>query len=100
MRRIICLFFFLAVVIAPGCATSPSGGSTINVTGTVQHSNLEGGFWAIRGDDGKTYDPVGGLPSEFQKEGLRVRLEAKPRPDVASFHMVGAMVEIVKIQRL
>lgn len=100
MRRMVCLFFFLAVVIAPGCATSPSGGGMVNVTGTVQHITLEGGFWAIRGDDGKTYDPVGGLPAEFQKEGLRVRLDAKARPDVASFHMVGPMVDIVKIQRL
>ena len=33
----------------------------IRVNGTVQYFNLEGGFWAVRGDDGVTYDPIAGL---------------------------------------
>ena len=102
MRQTLCLLFVLAVVIAPDCQTKSKDGGTINVTGTVTHFDLEGGFWAIKGDDGKTYDPSAGsgLPAEFQKEGLRVRMEAKTRPDMASFHMVGIIVEIKKIERL
>ena len=68
--------------------------------GTIGRSDLEGGFWSIKGDDGKTYDPVSGMPTEFQKEGLRVRVEAVPRPDMVSVHMVGTLVEIKKIERL
>jgi len=100
MRRILCLAFVLLAVIAPDCQTKNKDSGTIQVNGTVTHYDLEGGFWAIKGDDGKVYDPVGGLPTEFQKDGLRVRLVAVPRPDMASFHMVGALVEIKKIERL
>ena len=103
MRRILCLVFFLAVVIAPDCQTyrAHKDAGTISVTGTVRYSDLEGGFWLIQGDDGTTYDPVAsGLPTEFQKEGLRVRIEAKPRPDLASSHMAGTIVEIQKIERI
>jgi len=101
MRRTLGLILFLAVVIAPDCQTNHKDAGAINVTGTVTHFDLEGGFWAIKGDDGKTYDPVGsGLPTEFQKEGLRVRVEAVPRPDMVSVHMTGTLVEIKKIERL
>jgi len=57
-------------------------------------------LWAVRGDDGTTYDPVGALPSDFKVEGLRVRLEARLRPDLVSLHMAGPLVEIISIQRL
>ena len=100
MRRILCLAFVLLAVIAPDCQTNHKNPGTINVTGTVTHIDLEGGFWSIKGDDGKTYDPVAGMPTEFQKEGLRVRVEAIPRPDMVSVHMVGTLVEIKKIERL
>jgi hypothetical protein len=58
------------------------------------------GFWAVRGDDSTTYDPLGGLPTDFQHDGLRVRLEAKMRPDMASIHMAGPIVEIISIRPL
>ncbi len=70
------------------------------VTGTVRYVTIEGGFWAVGGDDGTTYDPLGGLPGPFQHQGLRVRLEARIRPDMAGFHMVGPIVQILKIQAL
>jgi hypothetical protein len=69
------------------------------VTGTARFFSIEGGFWAVRGDDGVTYDPVHGLPTEFQQEGLRVYLVARERRDLGSYHMVGPIVEIVSIQR-
>ena len=61
---------------------------------------MEGGFWVVRDDDGATYDPIGGLSPEFQKEGLRVNMVATVRPDVVSTHMAGTMVDVVKIQKL
>ena len=93
------LFASLTLVVVLGCHTAVSPGN-LNITGAVHHIDLEGGFWAIRGDDGATYDPVKGLPTEYQTEGLRVQVEAKPRPDVASIHMTGTMIEIVKIRKL
>jgi hypothetical protein len=93
------------VLLAASCASStapsedlPSG--AVRVTGTVSHYSFEGGFWAIRGDDGVTYDPMSGVPSEFQREGLRVELIARVRNDLASFHMAGPIVEIISIRAL
>lgn len=61
---------------------------------------LEGGFWAIRGDDNVTYDPIGSLAEEFRQEGLRVKLDARSRRDMGSIHMAGPLVEIISIRKL
>lgn len=74
-------------------------GQPIKTTGTIKHQGLEGGFWGIVGDDGQNYDPAN-LAPEFQKEDLRVSFEAVTRPDAASFHMWGTIVEIKSIQKL
>ena len=72
----------------------------VHGTGTIHRMTTEGGFWVIQSDDGTTYDPIGSLSPEFQKEGLRVRFEGEFKPDVVSTHMAGTMIEIGKIQRL
>ena len=69
----------------------------IQVNGTVRHFTLEGGFWAVRGDDGVTYDPMNGLAPEFERENLRVIMVAKVRDDVGGIHMVGPIVEVLSI---
>jgi hypothetical protein len=35
------------------------------------YKDMEGGFFAIDGDDGKTYDPIN-LPDSFKINGLKV----------------------------
>ena len=88
-------------IAGPDCAGfQPTSPETICVTGTVHHYSFEGGFWAVRGDNNTNYDPLGGLPTSFQREGLRVRLEARIRSDVVSFHMAGPIVEILDIREL
>jgi hypothetical protein len=69
----------------------------INTTGTVRHQSLEGGFWGIIADDGRRFDPMG-LDAAFQKEGLRVRIEAMPETDMMSTRMWGTMVTLTKIE--
>ena len=69
------------------------------MTGTVVFLSFEGGFYGIKGDDGKNYDPAN-LPEEFRKDGLRVQFEAKRPTRQASFHMWGVIVELVHIQKL
>jgi hypothetical protein len=97
-----------------GCAVSPretvndsnktpadaARPAEIDVRGTVRWSDLEGGFWAIVGDDGKTYDPRDGVPEGFRQDGLRVRLRAREVKDAVSIRMVGPIVEIVELTRL
>ena len=75
-----------------------AGGEMVAGTGTVVFNNLEGGFWGIVSDDGKRYDPLN-LDKAFQISGLKVRFEARLRTDVVGFHMWGAAVELIHIER-
>jgi len=78
----------------------PCPDGAVCVVGTVRHETFEGGFWAIRGEDQTTYDPVAGLPADYQVEGLRVYLVARVRTDLASFHQAGPLVDILSLRRL
>ncbi|MCH7760314.1 hypothetical protein IIA15_02785 [candidate division TA06 bacterium] len=71
---------------------------TVIGTGTVKYISIEGGFYGIIGDDGKHY--VTNLPPEFQKDSVRIRFEGKLRKDLASIHMWGTPIEIIKIEKL
>lgn len=92
----------LLVLLMAGCRhpAAPSDPDVVRVNGTVRFMTLEGGFWAVRGDDNVTYDPLGGLPAAFQSDGLRVRIEVRRRSDMASVHMAGPIVEILSINKL
>ena len=77
-------------------AKGSSSTETVQITGTVAFVNLEGGFFALQGDDGSTYTPIN-LPEGFRKDGLKIKALVRPRPDAMSIHMVGSLVEIVDI---
>ncbi len=99
MRGLLSLIFLIAF--ACGSPTTPGvPAGAVRITGTVHYYTLEGGFWAVRGDDNVTYDPMNGLPADFQRENLRVSLVVKIRNDMAGVHMVGPIVEIISIQKL
>ena len=83
---------------------SPSSGSpttpnseTLEIQGTVVYKDLEGGFFAIDGDDGQKYNPVN-LAESFRKDGLKVKVTARPDADAMTVHMYGTVIEIVEIQ--
>ncbi len=71
---------------------------TFLIIGTIDYVGLEGGFYAIEGDDGQAYDPIN-LPDNFKRDGLRVRVIARPQPLMGSFHMYGQIIEIVEIEQ-
>ena len=104
-RTLVVLAFLITLgslgALGCGSPTSPSlpAGAT-RVTGTAHFFNLEGGFWAIRGDDGVTYDPKDGLPPAFQREGMRLSAVVKTRTDLGGIHMVGPIVELLDIKTL
>jgi hypothetical protein len=87
----------LFALLFQSCMTD--SGDTIIGSGTVIFLSFEGGFYGIKGDDGKSYDPIN-LPEDLRKDGQRVRFEAKELRDRASFHMWGTIVELVHIQKL
>lgn len=82
---------------APGAAQGQVQGT--QVTGTIRHIDLEGGFYGIETDDGAKLDPVN-LPPEFQHDGLRIRATVEELKDRISFHMWGRQVRILSIERL
>jgi hypothetical protein len=98
LNRLFPALVLLVVTVACASPTEPSvPEGAIRINGTVQYFNLEGGFWAIRGDDGVTYDPLNGLAAAFQRENTRVTVVAKIRNDVGGIHMVGPIVEVLSI---
>ena len=102
----IVLPFVLALGLT-ACASGSGGagdgvvrnGDLLQGTGSVVWNPVEGGFYAIRGDDGTSYDPMN-LAGEYHKSGLRIRFSARIRPDMAGIHMAGPIVEILSIERL
>ena len=69
---------------------------TIDIKGTIVFKDIEGGFYAIDGDNGDKYDPVN-LPEEYKKNGLKVKVKARFNKDIMSIHMYGEIVDIVSI---
>jgi hypothetical protein len=96
LRTLIAASILSASCASPTAPQVPSG--AIQVNGTVRYFTLEGGFWAVQGDDGVTYDPMNGLAPAFQRENLKVTLVARVRNDMGGFHMVGPIVEVLSIQ--
>lgn len=124
MKHIICaLLVFICVVALAGCSyitgcpidtqkTEPNvsepdeppppdrpptvPADAFEIVGTVVHKGIEGGFYAIDGDNGRKYDPIN-LPESFRKGGLRVKVTARRRRDAMSLHMYGVIIEIVNI---
>ncbi len=68
-------------------------------TGTIFHIPIEGGSYGLIADDGTKYDPTN-LPEEYKQSGLRVKFLVNPKKGIASVHMWGTIVEIVKIEKL
>jgi hypothetical protein len=98
-RAILADLILMISLIGCGSPTAPElPDGAIRVNGTVQYFNIEGGFWAVRGDDGVTYDPIAGLSPAFQRDNLRVTMIAKIRTDMGGIHMVGPLVEILSIE--
>nr|WP_321257922.1 hypothetical protein [uncultured Pseudodesulfovibrio sp.] len=87
----------ISAVAGGGVAEAQADKSFI-LEGTVVHNELEGGFFAIKGQDGKTYVPIN-LPEEFEIDGLSIRIKANPKNDVGGIHMVGEYIEILKIEK-
>ena len=91
----------LAAALMGACSSPTAPGlpaGAVQISGTVRYVALEGGFWAVRGDDGVTYEPLNGLAAAYQRENLRVTLVGKVRSDVGGIHMAGPIIEVLSIQ--
>jgi len=95
----VAISFLVIFTVTIECAKGGTSYEIAEGTGTIKYLSMEGGFYGISGDDNKNYDPIN-LPKEFQKDGLRIRFKAKIRSDMASYHMWGMLIELIKIEKL
>ncbi len=97
----------LMLLPAAGCSSagdregtrSGTGQEARTVTGTIQHVDVEGGFYGIVTDDGAKLDPIN-LPKDFQRDGVRIQVRVVPLRDRVSIHQWGELVRIFEIKRL
>lgn len=71
--------------------------SAVVLDAIVQYVDVEGGCWRLH-TDSLDYEPMS-LDSAFRQDGIAVRAAVIPRDDIASFCMVGRIVEIDWIRR-
>ena len=87
------------IPVRPQCvARSSCRATSCEEPGWCRTYTVEGGFYAIRGDDDVTYDPTN-LSSEFKQDLLRVRFEGRLLRDRVNFHMAGPIIELTSIIR-
>jgi hypothetical protein len=65
----------------------------MKVSGVVGYLELEGGVWVLRGDDGRTYELVGGK-GDLRRNGKRVEVDGEIKQGAASFAMVGPILRV------
>ncbi len=67
------------------------------IKGTVHFRDIEG-CWLVDDGAGHTYEPVN-LPNAFQVDQLRVEIIATLNKTLASYCLVGELVDIVSIEK-
>ena len=98
MRLLAPLLFVLCALSCSNHDARPADPNVITATATVQHQDIEGGFYGLVADDGTKYDP-GTLPEAFRKDGLRVKFTAR-KTSAMTIRMWGTTVEIDHIEAL
>ena len=73
--------------------------TTLNITGKSRFISLEGGFWAIEGDNGKKYTPIN-MPEQLKTNGATVRVQAQLLKGAASISMWGDAIRIISFETL
>jgi len=79
-----------------GCPDTTDPGAGAGIDAVVHYAPIEGGCWTLTVAPRKVYQPLD-LPADFRHDGMAVRVEFKERPDMASFCMVGPLVQILSI---
>ena len=78
---------------------TPGDPGLITRSGTVRYLDFEGGFWGLVADDSTRYDP-GALDPAYQRDGMRVRFDARRNEGQMSTRQWGTLVTIVRIDPL
>lgn len=108
MERLSVIFFLPFVMMISACSAGSGSREEIGnakttqegtqvVEGMVRFIGVEGGCWQLQADNGKTYELVGELAGTLRTDGVHVRLEVRKKKALASFCMVGELIEVLKI---
>ena len=95
--RLTAVLVLVSSALAACSATDPFDDAPIVFDGVVTFSEFGG--WVIKATDGTQYEPIN-LAAEDREEGLRVRVWADVREEMASTLMVGPIIEIRRLERL
>ena len=99
-RRFSIVLLLAALAFTASCTSgSDSAKGIVSGKGKVEYVTLGMGFYGIRAEDGKQYEPQN-LAPEFQSDGLQVKFELKLRTDAGSIYMWGTPVDVVEIKKL
>lgn len=60
--------------------------------GTLHRSDLEGGVWVFKADNGRQYS-LDGLPRDCEKDGARLEVEGQ-ESQAMGFAMMGAVFQV------
>jgi len=71
----------------------------MKVTGTVEFTDLEGGFWRLRADDGKRYTLLGAAAELRAAKGARVEIEGS-LDEGFGIAMAGPQLRVQRIRKL
>ena len=61
--------------------------------GTVVKSDLEGGHWQLKADDGTTY-VLEGAPAAIAKDGAKVEIDGAVDKNAMGFAMTGPILRV------
>lgn len=62
------------------------------LVGTLHHSDLEGGVWVFRAENGQQYH-LDGLPQALHREGARLEIQGR-EGSMMSLGMMGAVFQV------
>lgn len=71
----------------------------MKIQGHLEHSDLEGGNWVFRAQDGSSYQ-LEGLPAQFLKDGARLELDGEVDKGGFSLGMMGAVFQVKQARSL
>ena len=71
----------------------------MKLTGRVEHRTVELGVWVLVGDDGETYELVGG-GAALRRNGQRVEVQGEVDHETMSIAMVGPRLKVTSFQVL
>ncbi len=71
----------------------------MRITGTIHYSDLEGGHWIIKSQDGTSYIPIE-VPEQLKYDGAHVKVSATKIEGAFSMMMTGELIRIISFTTL